>query len=137
MKTLSSILSFTFIVLCSYTFAQQMSYKAVNPNFGGNYLNYSGLLSSANAQNQFDDQTKPEFNNSPLNSFSDSVKRQILNQLTRGMMNGGTPGLGLGSGMESGTFEIGGLFITIDDTRNGSIITIIDSQTGESTEIIL
>ncbi len=38
---------------------------------------------------------------------------------------------------EDGTFEIGGLIITIEDIRGGSIITIIDSQTGETTEIIL
>ena len=42
-----------------------------------------------------------------------------------------------GIGTEPGTYEIGGLVITIDETRTGSILTIIDSQTGEYTEIIL
>lgn len=137
MKPLSFTFAITLLLLCNNMAAQQLNYKAVNPNFGGNYLNYSGLLSSANAQNPYDDTPKQQINNSPLSTFSDSVKRQILNQLTRGLINGGTPGAGQGSGMESGTFEIGGLVINIDDTRSGSIITIIDSQTGESTEIIL
>ncbi len=114
--------------------AQQLNYEPVNPNFGGSYLNYSWLLSSANAQNQFDNQdTNSNFQNSALDGFSDSMKRQILNQLTRGLFSGE----GSGIGTEPGTYEIGGLVITIDDTRSGSIISIIDSQTGEYTEIIL
>jgi len=39
--------------------------------------------------------------------------------------------------MESGTLEIGGLIISIDETRNGTVIRIIDNETGEVTEIIL
>lgn len=137
MKNLTFILVLTTLFFGSYTSAQQLNYEPVNPNFGGSYLNYSWLLSSANAQNPFDNQEMSnEFQNSALSNFSDSVKRQILNQLTRGLFGGGGDGSG-GVGTEPGTYEVGGLFITIDDTRNGSIISIIDSQTGESTEIIL
>lgn len=133
MKTLPIISALFFLFMCIQTNAQQISYKAINPAFGGNYLNYSWLLSSAEAQNPFKQNQGLDFNTSPISGFSDSVKRQVLNQITRGLF-GGTGGSGE---LESGTYEVGGLIITIDDTRTGSIITIIDTDTGESTQIIL
>lgn len=136
MKTLSIIVSIIIFSLCSKIEAQQLSYKATNPAFGGNYLNYSWLLQSAEAQNPFKQTSNFGYDNSPINTFSDSVKRQVLNQLTRGLF-GGESGTGSGSGFESGTYDIGGLVITIDDTRTGSVITIIDTDTGESTQIII
>lgn len=130
---------FLLMMFCYTTliFGQQLTYKPVNPNFGGNYLNYSWLLSSANAQNPYDDANMNSgYNNSPVSSFSDSVKRQILNQLTRNLLGNGTGG-DAGIGDQPGTFEIGGLVITVENTRSGSIITIIDTQTGETTEILI
>ncbi|MBA5629743.1 curli assembly protein CsgF [Moheibacter lacus] len=136
MKTLSFLILFTLFSIGNQLYGQQLNYEPVNPNFGGSYLNYSWLLSSANAQNPFDDQDMSSgLDNSPLSNFEDSIKRQILNQLTRGMFGNGTGEGGIGT--EPGTYEIGGLVITIDETRTGSILTIIDSQTGEYTEIIL
>lgn len=134
MKTLSLL----FFILSFFSVdslnGQQLSYKPVNPNFGGSYLNYSWLLSSANAQNPFDDQdTDLGINNSPVGGFSDSVKRQILNQLTRDFFSED----GSGSEMEPGSYEVGGLVIDIVETRTGTLITIIDTGTGETTEIIL
>lgn len=138
MKTKLTLL-IIFILTAWFTVqAQQLTYKPANPNFGGNYLNYSWLLSSANAQNPYDDSTlSMNLNNSPVSGFSDSIKRQILNQLTRNLFGGGASGEGGNGGFEPGSFEIGGLYITIDNTRSGSIITIIDIQTGETTEIII
>jgi len=136
MKTLYIIASIIFISLCSKIEAQQLSYQPINPAFGGNYLNYSWLLQSAEVQNPFKQTADYGYNNSPISTFSDSVKRQVLNQLTRGLF-GGETGSGSGSGLESGTYDVGGLIITIDDTRSGSIITIIDTDTGESTQIII
>ena len=132
MKTLPL---FCFFLLIGFTGnAQQLTYKPVNPAFGGNYLNYSWLLQSANAQNPFDDQDTSYGQGSVIDQFSDTVKRQILSQLTRDLMGGSGTGTGTG---EAGTIEVGGLIITVDETRTGSIITIIDTDTGESTEIIL
>lgn len=113
-------------------YGQQLVYTPVNPNFGGNPMNYSGLLASANAQNQFDDKNNL-FNSSLLDNFSETVKRQILSQLSRKLFDENEDL----SNLESGTFEIGGLIISIDDTRTGTVIRIIDNETGEVTEIIL
>ncbi|MET3732762.1 curli assembly protein CsgF [Moheibacter stercoris] len=130
MKTL--LITILLCILSQFSNAQQLSYTPINPAFGGSYLNYSWLLSSANAQNSFDDNKTNLLSQSLLGSFSDSLKRQILNQLTRSLLNQGGEG-----GAEEETIEIGGLIITIENTRTGSIITIIDSETGETTEIIL
>lgn len=131
MKTIFPII--LICLICQLSNAQQLTYTPINPSFGGNYLNYSWLLSSANAQNPFDNTENSFLTNSLLSGFSDSIKRQILNQLTRNLLgdgrNDGTT--------EEETFEIGGLIITIENTRGGSIITIVDSETGETTEIIL
>jgi len=130
MKTPYLILIFLFGFIYESN-AQQLVYTPVNPNFGGNYLNYSWLLSSANAQNQFDDRNNSLEQGSLLDNFSDSLKRQILSRFSRELLNED------GEPIESGTIEVGGFIITIDDTRTGSVITIIDSDTGESTEIII
>ncbi len=131
MKTTISTL-FILLFACTSGFGQQLVYTPVNPNFGGNPLNYSGLLASANAQNKFDD-NKNSSNSSLLDNFSETVKRQILSQLSRGLFEDSEK---LGN-LEEGTFEIGDLIITIDETRTGTVIRIIDNKTGETTEIIL
>src|SRR5690606_25439462 len=80
---MKTILSTLIIVLFAGTagFAQQLVYTPVNPNFGGNPLNYSGLLASANAQNKFDDNQRSS-NSSLLDNFSETIKSQILSQLS-------------------------------------------------------
>lgn len=131
MRTITlTLIAITFAGVSGY--GQQLVYTPVNPNFGGNPMNYSGLLASANAQNQFDDKNNL-FNSSLLDNFSETVKRQILSQLSRKLFDDNEDL----SNLESGTFEIGGLIISIDDTRTGTVIRIIDNETGEVTEIIL
>ncbi len=45
-----------FLLLFSVQlFSQQLVYKPRNPNFGGDTFNYQWLLSSAEAQNTFED----------------------------------------------------------------------------------
>lgn len=121
-----------FFVAFFTSYAQQLVYTPVNPNFGGNPLNYNGLINSANLQNQFDDY-KNNKDSSLLNNFSETVKRQILSQLSRKLFADNADL----ENLEEGTFEIGDLIISIDETREGTVIRIIDNQTGEVTEIIL
>ena len=133
MKTILFLFLFSLFAIGSKLSGQQLRYEPVNPNFGGNYLNYSWLLSSANAQNPFDNQDDSSLlKNSALSSLSDNIKRQILNQLTRSLLSDSSD-----APVDGEPIEIGGLIITIEETRTGSIITIIDSETGETTEIIL
>lgn len=138
MKILKTSLLLLFLGWNWTVVGQQLVYQPINPNFGGSPVNYNWLLSSANAQNQFKDNNQFQSDNSVLGTFSDSVKRQVLNQMSRNFL--GDEGMeeakkNINNG--NGTFEAGGLVIKVNDTRNGPVITIIDIDTGESTEIIL
>ena len=81
-------LFFAFAFASSYS--QQLTYKAKNPNFGGETFNYQWLLSSANAQNSF---TDPNDNNDPfrgqseLDQFASNLNRQLLSQISRGLFD--------------------------------------------------
>lgn len=129
--SLTILISALFFITGHNCFSQQLKYQPVNPNFGGNYLNYNWLLASANAQNPFKEDTNFGLKDGLLSNFSDSVKRQILNQLSRELLKDGE------DLNEPGTYEAGGLIINVGNTRTGTIITIIDPETGEYTEIII
>lgn len=130
---IQKILFFNFFLLgFGFCFSQQMVYQPVNPAFGGSYLNYSWLLNSANAQNQFDNAKNSGFrSNSAIGSFSDSLNRQILGQISRGLFGGE-----LGSAtMQPGVYNLGSMNITIAEYLGGLNIGIIDINTGEQTNI--
>jgi len=65
--------------------SQQLVYKPINPAFGGDTFNYQWLLSSASAQNQFDNKDSSSFNgkSGSISNFTDSLNRQILSELSR------------------------------------------------------
>lgn len=129
---LRSIGIILFLVGAQFCFSQQLSYKPINPAFGGDTFNYQWLLSSASAQNQFDDSDKNTIrNNSPISTFNDNVNRQILNQISRGLF-----GNDFGQGeMTPGVYNMGSLNISISEYTGGLNINIIDILTGEQTYI--
>lgn len=66
--------------------SQQLVYKPINPAFSGDTFNYQWLLSSANAQNPFDNENSYKNLLDGLNSmdsFTESLNRQILSQLSQ------------------------------------------------------
>ena len=129
MKTLVSFLLF-FVV--SLSFGQQLIYRPVNPNFGGNTFNYAWLLSSAEAQNSFTDPNEVEDEDSSIDDFSENLNRQLLGQISRTLLNAK-----LGDGLEEGTFVFGDLAIEIIESAEGLVINILDINTGEQTQIIV
>ncbi|MDC7995802.1 curli assembly protein CsgF [Altibacter sp. HG106] len=112
-------------------FSQQLVYRPVNPNFGGDTFNYQQLLSSANAQNSF---TNPDSRAglSDLDTFSESINRQVLGQLSRAIF-----GQQLGQGLQAGTYNLGTLSLEIFDSAEGVVINILDTTTGEQTQIVV
>ena len=131
---MKKITLFLFLILgTSSLYAQQFVYKPINPFFGGETFNYQQLLSSASAQNQFDDYSYPNLNLSNIASFEDQLKRQILNEISSGLF-----GSNYGDGkMEPGIYTLGSMNINIQDYYGGITIRIIDIKTGEQTNIIL
>ena len=64
-------------------FAQQFSYKPLNPAFGGDTFNYNWLLSSATSQNKLTAPTNPRDQESELKQFGSNLNRQLLSQISR------------------------------------------------------
>lgn len=133
MKTL-----FTAMIFLSGFFlakSQQLVYKPINPAFGGDTFNYQWLLSSASAQNKFDDKLSNSLtgNSGSLSNFTDSLNRQVLSELSRKLFQ---DQFGSG-GVQAGNYMFGSLYLQITNTAQGMMISILDTNTGEQSEIVV
>lgn len=120
--------------LATATEAQQLIYQPVSPTFGGNALNYNGLINMATAQNGF---TAPNQNDrfadrDPLDDFSASLERNLLNQLSREIFN---QQFNEDLLSEEGSRTIGNFQIDISPNLEGLLISITDISTGGSTQV--
>jgi len=115
--------------------SQQLVYKPINPAFGGDTFNYQWLLSSASAQNQFDNKDSSSVNgkSGSISNFTDSLNRQILSELSRKLFQDqfGT------TGVQPGNYMFGSLYLQITNTAQGMMISILDTNTGEQSEIVV
>lgn len=128
-KTFISVLVF---FIAGSTFGQQLVYKPVNPAFGGDTFNHQWLLAAANAQNSFEDPDADDDEKSEIESFAESLNRQLLSQISRSLLTSQ-----LGEGLTEGTFNFGTLAIEVFETGEGLVINILDTTTGEETQIIV
>lgn len=135
MKKLFLSLGILFLAAISNELmAQDFVYEPKNSAFGGNYLNYSWMLNSANAQNTFEDPSQTSgFQRDPLQDFQENLNRQILNQLSRRIIQSqfGEEGL------QDGNYTLGSYEIEIGSDGGGVNIRIYDSSTGNSTSVIV
>ncbi|KQC33300.1 curli assembly protein CsgF [Nonlabens sp. YIK11] len=126
------------IALCFTTDlnAQQLTYKPINPAFGGDTFNYQWLLSSAESQNKFKDPDAVDRREdlSDLDSFADGLNRQLLSQLSRALI---TSQIGINEDLRPGTFSFGNLEVEILDGLDGLIVNILDTSTGDTTQVII
>ncbi len=112
---------------------QDLVYRPINPAFGGNYLNYSWLLSQAQAQNDFaEDPSASLYGQDPLATFQDDLNRQILNQLSRALVS---DLFGEDGRLNEGQFEIGNYQIEVINGLNGVNIGILDILSGSNTTV--
>lgn len=119
-----------------YAQAQQLIYRPVNPSFGGNTFNYQWMLSSAQAQDRNVDPaarrnqtTLGTQQRNSLNDFSESIQRQLLNRITRDLVDrqfGETA-------LQEGTYTFGDFQVDIRNAADGIIVRIVDGQGGETT----
>jgi curli production assembly/transport component CsgF len=123
-----------FLLVYQVSSAQQMVFRFTNPAFGGNPLNYSWLLNSANAQNRFQTTNNglSALNRDPLADFQQSLQRQVLSQLTREIV---TNRFGNVDFSQEGTFEFGEFTINILPSSNGVDVSILNILTGDETTI--
>lgn len=120
-----------FFITSSF-YGQQLIYRPVNPMFGGDTFNYQQLLAGANAQNSFTDNSLAGGRGTELEQFSDNLTRQLLGQLSRSLF-----GAQLGEGLQPGSFTIGNLSIDVFDSAEGLVIEILDTTTGEQTQVVV
>lgn len=134
MKTLTvAMLFFAGIFLAK---SQQLVYKPINPAFGGDTFNYQWLLSSANAQNQFDERTTGNGllgGMNSLDSFTQSLNRQALSQLSSKLFE---DQFGEGA-LKPGNYMFGSLYLQITSTAQGLLINILDTNTGDQSELVI
>ncbi|QIE60532.1 curli assembly protein CsgF [Rasiella rasia] len=110
-----------FAATTSYCCGQQLVYTPKNPAFGGDPFNYTWLLNSANAQNQFND----DFSSlDALGDFDSLLQNQLLQPF-----NNETP--------EVGTTREGDLEYEVYESNEGLVINILNVVTGEQSQIII
>jgi len=114
--------------------AQDLVYKPKNPAFGGDTFNYQWLQSSADAQNEYQEDLGFGLDDgSDIDQFEENLNRQLLNQISRELFQDqfGEEGL------KPGSFVFGSLSLDIVPTVDGLSINILDTNTGETTNIVV
>jgi len=124
-----------FIFFGAKSFAQQLVYEPLNPAFGGNPYNYSWMLSSATSQNKLTAAQQPREEQSELERLGENLNRQLLSQISRTLLQEQLEGFG--SFDQEGTFTYGTLNLEIYRSSEGLVINILDTATGEETQIII
>ncbi|MEH6764404.1 curli production assembly/transport component CsgF [Aequorivita antarctica] len=133
-----SKLFFPIIVMLFFAtagFAQQFSYKPLNPAFGGDTFNYNWLLSSATSQNKLTAPTNARDQESELKKFGSNLNRQLLSQISRILLQQQIGGLG--NFDQEGSFTYGTLNVEIYQSDEGLVINILDTSNGEETQVIV
>lgn len=112
--------------------AQDLTYKPVNPSFGGNPFNSAHLLGIANAQNDFKDPDAKE-SGSQADIFARQLQSRLLSALSSQIVDaifGENP-------QEHGTIKFGGQTIEFVRGLDEVTLTITDDATGEVTTIVI
>ena len=134
MRKLTQILAIVFFVLPFFVSSQNLVYKPMNPFFGGDTFNYQQLLAEANAQNDFQESQNFDLNQqTDIENFTASLNRQLLNSISQDLFQQqfGNETLSVG------TFVFGSLVVDVQPASNGLSVNILDTSTGEQTQIII
>ncbi|MEO1513505.1 MAG: curli production assembly/transport component CsgF [Bacteroidota bacterium] len=127
---------FLLVSVCfaGWASAQDFVYQPRNPAFGGDTFNYNWLLASAQSQDLTTNDADDGFNSrNSLDSFTESLNRQLLSQLSRqiAVEQFGEEGL------EDGTYTVGNFQIDVSSDLDGLSINIQDNSVGEQTQIFI
>jgi curli production assembly/transport component CsgF len=129
---------FLLVILLAFScfaMGQQLTYKPLNPAFGGDTFNYNWLLSSANAQNGLRAPATARDQQSDLERFGSNLNSQILSQISRSLLRQQIEGVG--DLTEPGIYTFGTLNIEIFESAEGLVINLLDTATGEETQVIV
>lgn len=133
-----------FAVICGFGFllmlplqsiGQDFVYEPKNPAFGGNPMNHQWLMNSANTQNQYKESQDFGLNDDPMANFQDNLQRQVLSELTQGIVRDK-----LGDDFnfsEESTLEFGDFSVDVIPDGDGVSFRIFDAVTGDQTSITI
>jgi curli production assembly/transport component CsgF len=114
--------------------AQDLVYKPINPAFGGDTFNYQWLLSSAEAQNKFKEDTSVGLEQqTELERFKDNLNNQLLNQVSNSLFQKQFGD----KGITEGSYVFGSLSVDIYPSNLGLVVDILDTETGEQTQVVI
>lgn len=134
MKKISLFSTILFLIIPCLLYSQDIVYKPMNPFFGGDTFNYQQMLASANAQNTFTEDSGFDFGqSSDLDNFADSLNRQLLNSLSQDLYQDQFGD----EVLSEGTYVFGSLVVEVSPTTGGLSVNILDTGTGEQTQIII
>ena len=119
-----SIIIILFLIASSYSFGQQLVYTPKNPAFGGDTFNYQWLLSSADSQNNFEEDDGLA-GLGDLSALNQTLDNQLINQQLDGLPT------------NVGTSADGNIEYEVFDTLEGLIINILNITSGEQSQIIV
>jgi len=127
-----------FLLLFFFEFwisnAQELVYKPINPAFGGDTFNYQWLMSSAEAQNKFKESTSSSYQQkTELERFKDNLNNQILNKISNSLFQQQFGD----KGIRAGSYLFGSLSVDIYPSNLGLVVAILDTETGEQTQVII
>lgn len=121
-------------LLCSLSVgAGELVYTPVNPTFGGNPANASGLLANAQAQNDF---KAPSTSQTALEKFTAQLQSAVLSRLTSTAVSSIFDADG--RLLEGNTVTAGNYVIAITKDATGNLVmNTTDKTTGATTVIVV
>ena len=130
-----TILSTATLLLPISVFAGDLTYRPINPSFGGDPFNSSHLLQMADIQNKYKD------DGSDLNSLfgEDSAADQFVSSIRSTMISGASSQLSDAifedGAPPSGTFRLDGATVTYETVNNRVYVKVSDGITTNSFDI--
>lgn len=109
--------------------AGTLVYTPTNPTFGGNPLNGSTLLSSAQVQNQHQPSSSTASGSSPALTQGQVFAQQLTSQLYASLANSITQAIFGANAAPSGTFSFAGTTISYTNDGTNVQLTINDGST--------
>ena len=107
--------------------ASELIYRPTNPSFGGNPLNSSHLLGTANAQNDYKDpSTGSSSGTSALDRLTSSLQSRLVSQLLADIGKDGS---------QSGSLVTDEFAINVVDEDGTLAVSITDRSTNDTTMI--
>ncbi|MGL5045668.1 MAG: curli assembly protein CsgF [Plesiomonas sp.] len=121
-----ALLAAPVLLFSALAHSSPLIYQPVNPNFGGNPLNGSYLMSNAQAQNSYKDPALDDAlaGTSPLDNLTELLQSNLISDV----LSNPTPGHSISTNDYSvkvqGGASSGQLFVVITDKKTGQTSTI-------------